>query len=61
MDFEHVLYTECKKIGISLFTISQRSSLFCFHDYLLKFDGDGQWSFEKLIHEEEDYVAPTQI
>ena len=53
MDFEHVLYSECKKLGITMFTISQRSSLFCFHDYILKFNGDKDWSFEEIIHEDD--------
>jgi ATP-binding cassette subfamily D (ALD) protein 3 len=59
MDFEHVLYRECKNLGITMFTISQRSSLFVFHDYILKFDGDKDWTFEEIIHDEENQPQPV--
>lgn len=52
MDFEEVLYQECRKMGITMFTISQRSSLYAYHDYLLKFDGDKDWTFEEVVHED---------
>jgi len=51
MDVEAIMYNYSKQIGITLFTVSHRQSLFKFHDYLLRFDGEGGWSFEKLIHE----------
>lgn len=53
MDFEEVLYQECRKMGITMFTISQRSSLYAYHDYLLKFDGDKDWTFEEVVHEDK--------
>ena len=61
MDFEHVLYTECKKLNITMFTISQRSSLYVFHDYILKFDGDKDWTFEEIIHEEQQDVEGQRV
>eukprot|EP01017_Pseudomicrothorax_dubius_P039005 TRINITY_DN592_c0_g3_i6.p1 TRINITY_DN592_c0_g3~~TRINITY_DN592_c0_g3_i6.p1 ORF type:complete len:662 (-),score=198.19 TRINITY_DN592_c0_g3_i6:121-2106(-) len=51
VDVEHILYTHCKETGITLFTVSHRHTLFKFHDFRLKFDGEGNWSFEKLIHD----------
>lgn len=54
MDFEHILYKECKKLGITMFTISQRSSLLSLHDYVLKLDGDGDWTFEESLNEDRD-------
>jgi len=51
MDVEAIMYNYSKQLGITLFTVSHRQSLFKFHDYLLRFDGEGGWSFEKLIHE----------
>ena len=45
MDIEDKLYTHCKDLGITLFTISHRPSLFKHHDMILKFDGKGQWTF----------------
>ncbi len=35
-------------LGITLFTVSHRSSLFKHHDYIIKFDGEGGWSWEKF-------------
>jgi ATP-binding cassette subfamily D (ALD) protein 3 len=56
MDFEHKLYQKCRKLNITMFTISQRESLYEFHNYVLKFDGDGNWTYEKIIHDQEyDY------
>lgn len=60
MDFEEVLYQECRNMGITMFTISQRSSLFAYHDYLLKFDGDKDWTFEEVVHDEKPEVKSVQ-
>ena len=38
-------------MGITLLTVSHRQSLFRFHDYLLRLDGEGGWSFEKFNNE----------
>lgn len=40
MDVESNLYTLCKSRGITLFTVSHRTSLFKHHNYLLRFDGE---------------------
>ena len=40
MDVEANLYTRCKEKGITLFTVSHRTSLFKHHNFLLKFDGE---------------------
>lgn len=53
MEVEHLLYTKAKDLGITVFTISHRSSLFKFHDWYLKFDGDGIWSFTRLSEDEK--------
>lgn len=50
IDFEGVLYYYAKERGITFFTVSQRNSLYEYHDYLLKFDGDKHWTFEQIIH-----------
>lgn len=50
LDAEILLYSKCKDYNITLFTISHRSSLFRFHDYMLIFDGEGGWSFEQIDH-----------
>lgn len=53
LDVEHILYSKARELGITLFTISHRASLFKFHEYYLKFDGQGGYTFEKL--KKEDY------
>jgi len=53
IDIESNLYNHCKRIGTTIITVSHRTSLFKFHDFLLRFDGVGGWSFEKLVSEEK--------
>lgn len=48
VDIEGVMYNYAKKVGITLFTVSHRQSLWKYHEWLLKFDGEGRYSFEKL-------------
>eukprot|EP00331_Platyophrya_macrostoma_P025673 CAMPEP_0176441468 /NCGR_PEP_ID=MMETSP0127-20121128/21214_1 /TAXON_ID=938130 /ORGANISM="Platyophrya macrostoma, Strain WH" /LENGTH=645 /DNA_ID=CAMNT_0017826249 /DNA_START=246 /DNA_END=2183 /DNA_ORIENTATION=- len=48
MDVEAMLYNNAKNHGITLFTVSHRQTLFKHHDYIIKFDGEGNWSFDKL-------------
>lgn len=45
IDVEGAIYTEAKKRGISLITVSHRHTLWKFHDYLLTMDGKGGWNF----------------
>lgn len=52
LDVEHILYTKARELQITLFTISHRASLFKFHDFYLKFDGQGHCTFDKLRHDE---------
>ena len=61
MDFEHVLYKKAQEMGINMFTISQRNSLYEFHDYLLKFSGEGIWSYEKIIKDKNAVYDYSQI
>jgi ATP-binding cassette, subfamily D (ALD), member 3 len=48
VDVEDVIYTEAKKRGITIITVSHKPSLWKHHDYLLQFDGEGGYSFGKL-------------
>ena len=49
VDIENNIYMMAKKRGISLITIvTQKKSFYNYHDYVLTFDGQGEWSFEKI-------------
>lgn len=50
-DVENTLYSYCRKNNITLFTISHRvQDLKHHHDYILRFDGEGDWKLEKINH-----------
>ena len=53
LEDEHILYSKARDMNVTLFTISHRQSLFKFHDYYLKFDGEGGWSFTELTEEQK--------
>ena len=40
VDVEALLYNRSKELGITLFTVSHRQTLFKFHEYMIKFDGE---------------------
>lgn len=50
IDIEGTLYMLAKQKNITFFTVSQRNTLFEYHDYLLKFDGNKDWTFEQIMH-----------
>jgi len=35
LDIEALLYNNCKALNITLFTVSHRTSLYKYHDYML--------------------------
>ena len=43
-EVEDTLYQSCRKLGITLFTVSHRLSLARHHDKMLRFEGNGLWS-----------------
>lgn len=52
IDVEGLMYRYAQEtLKITLFTVSHRPSLVPFHDYLLKFDGQGGYEFTKINHE----------
>lgn len=53
VDVEGKMYNHAKKLGITLITVSHRKTLWKFHDYILRFLGDQEFSFEKLEMEEK--------
>ena len=50
------MYTQAREMGITLFTVSHRTSLFKYHEFLLKFDGEGGYEFRPLA--EDDSASP---
>ena len=51
IDVESHLYAFMKKQGITLITVSHRETLWKFHDYLLRFTGDRQYTFGDMPEE----------
>lgn len=47
-EMEQKMYFHAQKLGISLLSVAHRSSLWHFHNYILKFKGDGTYTFKKL-------------
>jgi len=53
-EVEGKIYETCKKLGITLFTVSHRPQLKRFHDYILRFEGSqGKWAWIKVDHQDE--------
>lgn len=42
------MYSHAQSLGISLLSVAHRSSLWHFHNYILKFRGDGTYAFQRL-------------
>ena len=51
VDVEGHLYTHMKAQGITLITCSHRDTLWKYHDYMLKFEGDKKYSFNPMPEE----------
>ncbi|XP_049332707.1 ATP-binding cassette sub-family D member 3 [Astyanax mexicanus] len=51
VDVEDYIYTHCRKVGITLFTVSHRSSLWKHHEYYLRMDGRGNYEFKPITTE----------
>ena len=51
MDVEAQLYNKAKEVGITLFTVSHRTSLIKFHEIMISFDGNGGWAMKKIAAE----------
>ncbi len=48
VDVEGGIYNFVKDQGITILTVSHRHTLWKYHDYLLKFDGEGDWEFHEM-------------
>jgi len=51
VDWEGKMYQHAQDIGITLITVSHRSSLWKFHKFVIKFDGEG--GVEKMVLQDE--------
>uniref|UniRef100_A0A914L7T3 ABC transporter domain-containing protein n=1 Tax=Meloidogyne incognita TaxID=6306 RepID=A0A914L7T3_MELIC len=51
-DVEDNIYRRCHELGITLFTVSHRKSLWKHHDYSLHMDGRGFYEFKKINHKD---------
>uniref|UniRef100_A0A7E4ZUY0 ATP-binding cassette sub-family D member 3 n=1 Tax=Panagrellus redivivus TaxID=6233 RepID=A0A7E4ZUY0_PANRE len=48
VDVEGAMYNKCRELGITLFTVSHRKSLWEHHDYFLQMDGRGAYVYDKI-------------
>lgn len=48
LEIERIMYTHATSLGISLLTVSHRTSLWKYHDLILQFDGHGGYVFTDL-------------
>lgn len=55
VDVEGSMYDYCREVGITLFTVSHRKSLWKHHDYYLKFDGRGDYEFSSIDGATEEF------
>lgn len=48
VDVEGFMYAYCKEVGISLFTVSHRKSLWKYHEFFLYMDGKGNYTYKRI-------------
>ncbi|XP_077479900.1 ATP-binding cassette sub-family D member 3a isoform X1 [Stigmatopora argus] len=55
VDVEDYIYSHCRMVGITLFTVSHRKSLWKHHEYYLHIDGRGNYEFKPITEETVEY------
>ncbi|XP_063378868.1 ATP-binding cassette sub-family D member 3 [Cydia fagiglandana] len=55
VDVEGQMYQYCREMGISLFTVSHRKSLWKHHDHYLQMDGRGGYVFEEIDGDTQEF------
>uniref|UniRef100_A0A673MLD3 ATP-binding cassette sub-family D member 3-like n=1 Tax=Sinocyclocheilus rhinocerous TaxID=307959 RepID=A0A673MLD3_9TELE len=55
VDVEDYIYSHCRKVGITLFTVSHRKSLWKHHKYYLHMDGRGNYEFKPITPETVEF------
>jgi len=49
IDVEGYMYSRCRELDITLFTVSHRKSLWKYHDFVLHLDGRGNYDFKPIV------------
>ncbi|XP_061778467.1 ATP-binding cassette sub-family D member 3-like, partial [Nerophis ophidion] len=55
VDVEDYIYSHCRMVGISLFTVSHRKSLWKHHEYYLHMDGRGSYEFLPITEQTVEF------
>ncbi|XP_026138847.1 ATP-binding cassette sub-family D member 3-like isoform X4 [Carassius auratus] len=55
VDVEDYIYNHCRKVGITLFTVSHRKSLWKHHKFYLHMDGRGNYEFKPITPETVEF------
>nr|QNH67960.1 ATP-binding cassette transporter subfamily D member 3 [Brachionus plicatilis] len=55
VDVEGNMYEFCKSVGITLFTVSHRKSLWKYHEYYLRMDGQGSFEYLPIDKDTEEF------
>ncbi|XP_052274387.1 ATP-binding cassette sub-family D member 3-like isoform X2 [Dreissena polymorpha] len=55
MDVEGYIYQHSRELGITLFTVSHRKSLWKHHEYYLMLDGRGNYEFKKIEDDTSEF------
>ncbi|XP_028288290.1 ATP-binding cassette sub-family D member 3a isoform X2 [Parambassis ranga] len=55
VDVEDYIYSHCRTVGITLFTVSHRKSLWKHHEYYLHMDGRGNYEFKPITEETAEF------
>uniref|UniRef100_A0AAQ4PNN2 ATP binding cassette subfamily D member 3 n=1 Tax=Gasterosteus aculeatus aculeatus TaxID=481459 RepID=A0AAQ4PNN2_GASAC len=55
VDVEDFIYSHCRTVGITLFTVSHRKSLWKHHEYYLHMDGRGNYEFKPISEETVEF------
>nr|XP_055058408.1 ATP-binding cassette sub-family D member 3b [Misgurnus anguillicaudatus] len=55
VDVEDFIYSHCRKVGITLFTVSHRKSLWKHHEYYLQMDGRGNYEFKHITKDTVEF------
>ncbi|KAM4534475.1 ATP-binding cassette sub-family D member 3a isoform 1-T1 [Odontesthes bonariensis] len=55
VDVEDYIYSHCRTVGITLFTVSHRKSLWKHHEFYLHMDGRGTYEFKPITEETVEF------